>query len=319
MTDKTNSNRVLFFSLLLSVVFCIQACEEPFDPPFIEDRNELVVEAYIEWSPSNGIPPWVMLSRSFPFINEIGPDFISELYVRDAKVSINDGNGFTDLRLLCLSEIPENLRDLLLEQFGLDSFLIDICIYIDLDRKLTIEHGRMYQLEIEWDGRLFEAETSIPRPVPLDSLYAIPTPDVKADSLAQLVLKLSDPAGPDFYRYFTSVNGEPLIPPISSVTDDGVFDGQSFEVTILKAEPRGTEFDPATFGFFKRGESVLLKWCTISEENFNFWETLEFSRNNQGPFSSYTLVDYNINGDGGIGIFGGQSCFYYEIEIPLDL
>ncbi len=301
------------------LIFLLKSCEEPFDPPILEDRNELVVEAYLEWTPDNNIPPFVMLTKSFPFINEIGPDFIKDLYVKDARVSIDDGNGFVDLQLICMSDLPDLLRDQLLEQFGIDTFILEICVYIDLERNVKIEPERSYRLNIEYDDRFFEAETYIPRVVPLDSLYAIPTPNGNIDTLAQLVLALSDPPGPDFYRYFTSVNGEPFIAPLTSVTDDEIIDGQSFEISILKAEPRGTDFDPETFGYFTRGDKVVLKWCTISRENFNFWETLEFSRNNQGPFSSYTLVDYNIEGEGGIGLFGGQSCIYYEIEIPLEL
>ncbi|TVQ44945.1 MAG: DUF4249 family protein [Saprospirales bacterium] len=312
-----NKIRLLLISALLLTL--LKSCEEPFEPPIVEDRNELVIEAYLEWSPDNRIPPYVLLTRSFPFINEIGPDFIKDLYVRDARVSIDDGNGFVDLQLICLSDLPEAIRDQLLEQFGIETFLVEVCVYIDLQRNIIIEPERTYRLNIEYDDRFFEAETYIPRAVPLDSLYAISTPDGRIDTLAQLVLALSDPPGPDFYRYFTSVNGGPFIAPLSSVTDDEIIDGQSFEISILKAETRGTDFDPETFGYFTRGDSVVLKWCTISKENFKFWETLEFSRNNQGPFSSYTLVDYNIEGLGGIGLFGGQSCFYYEIEIPLEL
>ena len=315
---KYSSRKIVLVLFSFLLILLGTGCEEPFQPPFIENRNEVVVEAYIEWTPDNGIPPWLMLTKSFPFINELNPAFISDLYIRDALVSMDDGSGLVELQLVCIADLPEFLRNELLDQLGLDTFLIDICIYLDLERKLVIEPEREYRLNIEYDNRSFIAETKIPRAVPLDSLYVIAAPNSSADSLAQLVLKLSDPIGPDFYRYFTSVNGSPLIAPLSSVTDDDIFDGQSFEVTILKAEQRGTEFDPATFGYFKRGDHVVLKWCTISNDNFQFWETLEFSRNNQGPFSSYTLVEYNIKGDGGIGLFGGQACFYYEIDIPIE-
>ena len=58
------------------------------------------------------------------------------------------------------------------------------------------------------------------------------------------------------------------------------------------------------------GDSVLIKWTTIDEAHFDFWNTLEFSNANQGPFSSYTRLQSNING--GLGIWGGYSVSYYS-------
>ncbi len=306
-------------AMTAALLLVATACEEPFEPPFNEDRDEIVIESYIEWSPDSQFPSYAIVTRSFPFTAEIDPEFISDLYIKDAEVSIFDGDKRVELQLICSDDLPDAIRREIGTQLGIDSFFINICIYVDLMRELKIEPERNYELKIEVDDRSFFSKTTIPRPVPLDSIWAAPAPNQGADSLAQLFLRLSDPAGPDYYRYFTSVNDGPLLPPLTSVTDDDIFDGQQFDVAILKAEPRGTEFNPETFGYFKRGSKVQLKWCTLDEDQFNFWETLEFSRNNQGPFSSYTLVDYNIEGEGGIGIFGSQSCFYYTIEIPEEL
>nr|MBS0037530.1 DUF4249 domain-containing protein [Saprospiraceae bacterium] len=323
MTAKTYFPKKLIFKSIglfmgVSILF-FTSCEEPFDPPLYGDRNEVVVEAFIEWNPENNLPPYVILSRSFPFTAEIDPQFIGELFIEDAEVRLSGGGKEVLLTSFCVEDLPPPIREEVGAQLGIDSFFVNLCLYIDIQRDLEVQPGETYQLEIEVEERKFQSLTTIPRPVPLDSLWAAPVPDPKADSLAQLFLRLSDPAGPDYYRYFTSVDGGALIPPLTSVTDDNIFDGQQFNVSILKAEPRGSEIDPATFGYFKRGSSVVLKWCTLDEDQFNFWETLEFSRNNQGPFSSYTLVSYNIEGEDGIGIFGGQSCYYYSILIPMEL
>ena len=52
---------------------------------------------------------------------------------------------------------------------------------------------------------------------------------------------------------------------------------------------------------------------SIGEEQFNFWNTLEFSRANQGPFSSYTRIDHNV--EGGLGIWGGIAARYYPLTV----
>lgn len=307
-----NQSKVYIFLLFALIV----SCEEPFDPPFVGERNEVVVEAYIEYSPDREVPTYVILSRSFPFIGTIDESFASELYIRDAIVTIDDGERKVDLSRICIEDLPQALREELKRVLGVDSFLFNFCLFADVIGALKIEPGREYRLEVEAEGKELHSIATIPRPVPLDSLWASSVPNVDADTLRQLTLRLTDPRGPDFYRYLTSVNDGPLLPPITSVTDDKIFDGQSFDVNILKAEARGTDFDPETFGYFNTGDRVVLKWCTLERNHFRFWETLEYGRNNQGPFSSYTIVESNIRGEGGLGVFGAQSCFYYEISIP---
>lgn len=304
----------LIYAFLLATL--ITSCEEPFDPPFAGDRDEVVIEAYIEYSPDRDVPTYVILSRSFPFIGTIDESFASEIYIKDANVSVDDGDKVVSLNRICIEDLPQAFREELKRELGVDSFFFNFCLFADVVGDLNIEPGREYRLEVEAEGKILHATATIPRPVPLDSLWASPVPDANADTLKQLTLRLTDPPGPDFYRYLTSVNDGPLLPPITSVTDDKIFDGQSFDVNILKAEPRGTDFDPETFGYFRTGDRVVLKWCTLERNHFRFWETLEYGRNNQGPFSSYTIVESNIQGEGGLGVFGAQSCFYYEISIP---
>ncbi len=305
--------------LLFMLILLVSSCEEPFDPGISVDRDEIVVEAYIEWSEGGGIPTFAVISRSFPFTGLIDADFASDVFIRDAMVSVSKGDEMVELTKVCLEDIPEDFRDEVISSLGIDSVLVNICLYVDVNGEIEAFPGEQYELEVIVDDARVTSTVVIPRPVPLDSLWATAVPDPDADTLAQLRLSLSDPPGPDFYRYFTSVNGGPFIPPVASVTDDALFDGQSFEVNILKAEPRGTDFDPETFGFFSRGDEVILKWCTIERAQFRFWETLEYNRNNQGPFTNYTLVESNIEGDDGLGVFGAQSCFYYEITIPEEL
>jgi hypothetical protein len=112
-----------------------------------------------------------------------------------------------------LDDLPDAIREELKDALGLDRLFLNICLFIDIMNELIIEPGRTYELEVLVEDRRITSTAIIPRPVGLDSLWAAPAPNPDADSLAQLRLKLSDPPGPDFYRYFTSVNEGPLIPP----------------------------------------------------------------------------------------------------------
>lgn len=52
----------------------------------------------------------------------------------------------------------------------------------------------------------------------------------------------------------------------------------------------------------------------MDETHFDFWNTLEFSRNNSGPFSSFNRVSSNV--DGALGVWGGYAVGYYEDVVP---
>jgi len=98
------------------------------------------------------------------------------------------------------------------------------------------------------------------------------------------------------------------------VTDDALFDGQSFRITLQKAEPPGTSFDDE-FGLYRVGDTATLKWMTLDQSHFDFWNTLEFSRANQGPFATYTRVRGNVSG--ALGVWGGASVdIYTQIVEP---
>ena len=117
----------------------------------------------------------------------------------------------------------------------------------------------------------------------------------------------------DYYRYFTATNERALSAPFNSIIDDGFFNGLSFEFPLPESEAPSQDFDFDTFGFYNIGDEVQIKWCTVDEAHFNFWNTLEFNRQNQGPFSSYTLIATNI--EGGIGIWGGYSVSFYNLVV----
>jgi hypothetical protein len=291
------------------------SCEEEFIPEVVNTEDNIVVEGYIEGGDQPS-PPYVILTRSLPFFSELSTEQFNTLFIHDAEVRVSDGEQTVNLTEICLDEIPPEFKDQVGAFLGisLDSVAINLCVYVDLTFSMLGQEGKNYDLRIETADKILTATTRIPEAIPLDSLYFLPPPGKPNDTLAQLRVFLDDPAATtDFYRYFTREGEEGLQRPFDSVTDDSFFDGQYFEFPLTKAEPFGGNFDQETFGLFRIGEDVTIKWMTIDEEQFNFWNTLEFSRTNQGPFSSYTRISHNING--GLGVWGGIAAKYYNLIV----
>ena len=301
---------------LLLPVFILISCEENYVPDTSVSQQEIVVEGYIE-SGEGSNPTFVILTKSIPFISTIKSDQFSELFVKDASVSVFDGSKTVALTQICLNQIPAELKKEVYRVLGLnpDSTAANICVYVDLLNQLKRESGRKYDLKVIAEGKTLTATTTIPPFVGLHDFKWAPPPGAPRDTLAELNVKINDPKGvKNFYRYFTSTEGGSLIPPFGSVTDDAIFDGKEFEFPLQRAQRRGGGFDPETFGLYKRGDSITIKWCSIDKEHFDFWNTRDFSANSGGPFAAYTRIATNING--GLGIWGGYAVATYSLKVP---
>lgn len=304
-------NQTIFFLfLMIATVVSFTACEEEFTPEIASEPLDIVVEGFVEAGP-NPTPTYVLLTRSFSFYSEFGADELDQGFVNDAIVEVTvDGNTFT-LPELCLNDLAPEEREVAAELLGFDpdSIMINFCIYIDLFNAIAPEAGKTYDLNIEVEDKILTASTTIPEYVPLDSLRFQQPPGEPSDTLRELRCLIQDPEITNYYRYLTQINGEGFVPGFNSVTDDRFFNGQAFEFPLQKGEPRNGEFDQTTFGLYEVGDTATIKWCVIDEAHYKFWSTLEFNAVNQGPFSSYTRIETNI--EGGIGIWGGLSAEYY--------
>ena len=64
--------------------------------------------------------------------------------------------------------------------------------------------------------------------------------------------------------------------------------------------------------FFKRGDTIVLKFCSIDRSHFEFWRTEETQVGNNGnPFGSPAPITSNI--EGGLGIWGGYATTFDTI------
>lgn len=310
--------KYLRFSVpLILSFFLLQNCEEEFIPDVVADPSQIVVEGYIE-AGQRPTPPYIFLTRSLAFFSDLSTEELENSYVNGARITVDDGEETVTLREFCSGDLDPDTRAFASAFLGvnLDSLPFDLCVYTDPNLSMFGRAGRTYQLRIEVDGEVYTSETTIPEHSPLENLRFVEPPGTPVDSLLELRVTLDDPAGQNnFYRYFTAVDNSGFIAPNASVVDDQLFNGQEFTFPLSRAQFSNEEFDLSTFGLYRRGTTARIKWMCLDEAQFNFWNTLEFTIANQGPFSSYTRIDSNIEGNA-LGIWGGFSASYYTLPVP---
>jgi len=304
-------NLIFFVTILL----LFSSCEEEFTPEISSLPPDIVVEGYIE-AGDQPLPPYVILTKSIPFFTTIDANDLENVFVHDANVTVSNGAEIVTLTEVCINELPPNQRAIVGDLFGvdIDSTSVNICVYIDLSVSMLGEVGKTYDLKIETDNRTITSSTTLVPAVPLDSLIFRDVPGFPIDTMRELRVYINDPINElNYYRYFTRLNGGPQLTWFNSVVDDQFFDGQSFEFPLPLGQAPFGDFDPNTVGFYTVGDTIEIKWSNISQVNFDFWSTLEFNTANQGPFSTYTRVDTNI--EGGLGVWGGYTSRFYDLIV----
>ncbi|MCH2021110.1 MAG: DUF4249 domain-containing protein [Saprospiraceae bacterium] len=316
--------------LLFVLYFMTLSCEKEFTPVTTYDGPQVVVEGYIYNGP-NALPPFVILTKSIEYTSNVSLDILNDIFIHDAQVTVFDGTNSVQLPELCVSDLqflPVFLQNAISQAIGLptlDSIDFDICVYTDifglLGFGINIEEGKTYDLEIITDDfGTITATTTLPSLVPLDSLKYNNHPSYPDnDSLVELEAYFTDPIGPNYYRSFTQRNDEQMYPAytrgtVGSVSDDNIFEGQSFSFGLLRGSGPFDDLDIDTYGYFWRGDTVIVRTASLDYEHFRFWQTLEYNSGAQGPFGTYTRIESNIKG--GLGIWGGITYDDYTITIP---
>lgn len=287
--------RLAFILILLSS--CEKAIE--FTPENPEAR--LVVEGIIE----NGEYPVVYLTRSLSFFNKIDPSQLTGTFVRNAVVKISDGEHTHTLK-----EKETQLGGASIYYYTIDSSDLATAFKGKLDTR--------YDLEIVTEGETYTSTTTIPPLAKtINQLYYEEYIDDEDSGKVALYGEFYDPPGAGNYtRYFTSTNEGEYFPGLTSIFDDQVVDGQTYELQIEQGVDRNNDIDFEEYSFFRRGDFIMVKFCNIDKAVYDFWRTMEYSYQSIGnPFSSPTKVLGNIS-NGALGYFGGYAVQYTSITIP---
>lgn len=291
------------FRNLIFVWICIFfiACEREINITPVNKDSRLVVDAEIE----NGRAPIVVLSKSLNFFSTIDSAELANSYVRNATVSIQEGNTLYPLKEF-------EIRDTSGNRF----------YYYSTDPQATPQligqFGKTYKLLININGLSYTSETTIPLLTKtMDSIWWKPAPNNDDPKKVVLMARVQDPPGlGNYIRYFTRQNSQAFLPGLNSVFDDNIIDGKTYEIQVDRGVNRNEDVDFETYGFFQKGDTVSVKLCNISKSTYDFWRTWEFNLQSVGnPFSSPGKVIGNISNNA-LGAFCGYAAQYRTLIIP---
>ena len=284
-------NKLLF---VLLVPFLI-SCEKKIDFKLKDAANVLVVDATIE----NNKVPVVILTKSFSFFSKIEPSILAGAFVHNADVYMSNGTVTHKLKEYSFPLAPGYLAWF----YSIDS--------TNLATAFAGELNKHYSLRVVTDGEEYTSDVTIPAlATHPDSIWLERAPLNPDSNKRVFFIRATDPAGlGNYIRYFTKKNSEPFLPGENSVYDDQVIDGSTYSVIL----PQGIDKnDPpkADSNFFKKGDTVTLKFCNIDRSVYKFWSTWEFAHQSIGnPFAQPNKVLGNIS-NGALGAFCGYAAWY---------
>ena len=296
-------------------------CEKEITVELPDTPEQLVVEGVVE----PGLPPYVILTRTQGYFDPFDQNSIANSFVRGALVTVDDGDGPIALTELCSTAIPDSLRALFSELTGIDPALVsnvDICVYSTQDQSVWGEVGRTYRLRVEAEGKILTSETTIPNPVPLDSVWfelALQRPD--DDSLGYAWGTLTDPdTMGNHYRWMArrisrdeegNVEDPTFISPLGNTFQDKYVNGLTFDFSFIRGRQFYSEQEEDNneeAGFFKVGDTIAVKFLSIGFDEHEFYTSYDENVGSSGDLFS-TPVNAKSNIVGGLGIWAGWGVY----------
>jgi hypothetical protein len=330
IASKFKTTCFFLFCLWAGIAFFFSSCEKEIRIDLPDAEAGIVVEGRIE----SGQPPYVILTKSTGYFESTDINTFLNSFVHNAKITITAGGSSYTLPELCLNDLPPEYRPMAAAFLGVaeeELSGINYCLYTvpvtDLftGNFLKGETGKTYRLTIEAEGKTFTSDTKIPELVPLDSVWFRLD---GADTLYGFAwAHLTDPdSSGNAYRWSAmrinlGSDGKPkdggFVYPFGSAFDDKFINGKSFEFGYDRGHRPAEEGMPEKEGekahFFKLGDTIVVKFCTIEKPVMEFIRKYETEIwNNGNPFASPSSIPTNIEG-GAFGLWAGYGVSYDTI------
>ena len=292
--------------ILLITVFLFTACEKDITVDLPQPESKLVVDGYVEYNK----PIYILLSRNAPYFSPIDPSTVNTGET-GATVTVNDG-----FQSVVLNELP-----LTIDGVSISGLYIALNLSTG-DTLMKGETGKTYFLNItSADGKIVTATTKLHPAVPLDSVwFEVQTTIPDNDSLGYIWSRLNDPDTlNNCYRWMAMRAGKDssFIPPFGSSFEDKFVNGTRFEFAFQRGSLLNSSAEDdinEEAGLFKKGDSVIVKFCSVDRTTFQFWRDAETQvANNGSPFSSPAPIRSNIIG--GLGLFASYNPYYHSFRL----
>lgn len=292
---KKPSNYI--FALLI-LLLC-NACEKDIDLQLDKTPPMLVVEAYI----NNNLRSYnyVIIGKTVNFTeSQFANTAVEKATVTITEGDFQKGKGYqwnTAAKVTMKEGKMPAMHSLYIPGVYFDPKLVT-----DSAKALIGKPGKSYLLEIVSEGKTYTAITTLPIPVPIDSLTnTTPFKDDSGRVRARLTVHYTDPdtlGNAQIYywanRYTKSTFGWGALGTDRYLPNtDELVNGQSIHITHSAVMPVG---DTATYYL-----------VSVERPVYDFWDSFNKARANSGPFSTPVVLKSNIKGSNVVGCFSGFS------------
>ncbi|HEX2921231.1 MAG TPA: DUF4249 domain-containing protein [Bacteroidales bacterium] len=274
--------------LILLLLFT--GCSDEFEDGISDPDDMIVVDGWIE----NNQFAKVLLTKNTPYFSSLDSASIRQLVLTRAKVTLSDGE---NSEVLILRKIPEYFPPFVFE-----------------GNEIKGMPGKSYTITAEYGGKTVISTTTIPEIVSADIVNF----NLKegSDSLGTITIEFNDPPEEsNYYRVLSKVRGKDsrFSSSLMMGISDSYFNGQRFGYTMQRGQNNYLTQDKNSW--FRVGDTVDIKFCTIDKEHFEFWKSYQDEVFNSGnPFAS-SLSGLKSNIIGGLGVWGGYGVYFTTLII----
>ncbi len=273
------------YTVLVAMLF--SACEKEIFLDLPPAPKELVVEAYI--NDFNQFLNYVIISETVDYMN---PDLrlpaVSDAIVIVTEGTVSGQDTVWDQNAIQLREV-----------------LKDVLPGVYYSPFLEGQAGKVYRLNIEVGNKKVLGFTSIPNPVPIDSVHM--KLKYEDDTTGLLTVFFFDPPKRgNNYRMMYKLGGDSVIGSWGSLTDGDVIRDDEFI--------NGETWDFRYSREFELGDTIDYYLNSMDRSSYLFWDSYFSLRGNTGnPFA--TPVQLKSNLQGAIGCFSGFGVSYRRILV----
>ncbi|MFT3824704.1 MAG: DUF4249 domain-containing protein [Chitinophagaceae bacterium] len=169
--------------------------------------------------------------------------------------------------------------------------------------------GKTYSLKVVINGTTFTASSTMPQPVPLDTVY-ITDESIFGDTRKTVNVKYKDPVGTGnnyrFIQYVNSVKEKTIF-----VRNDDLSDGRTVDIPLWVRNDNNDDNDDDKI---KSGDIVKVDMLCIDAAVYKYWFSLDQSATGESNVTPANPVS-NIQG-GALGYFSAHTLQSKTITVP---